>query len=115
MKLHINTTNGSEVIIFSGNKELARVYADKSKRQADELLVLVDQVLHDAGVVKADLKLVEVENRGGSFTSLRIGVVTANALAFALGIPIQAVDGKPVPAVAPAYSSEPEIGGQLKD
>ena len=35
------------------------------------------------------LKKIKVENIGGSFTALRIGITTANALGYALNIPVE--------------------------
>ena len=64
------------------------------------------------------MKKIKVENYGGSFTSLRIGVITANALAYALKIPVEAnskINHKNkkfglYSIVEPVYDREPNIG-----
>ncbi|HPW05950.1 MAG TPA: hypothetical protein PLA05_03260, partial [bacterium] len=62
---------------------------------------------------------IRVQNEGGSFTSLRIGVLTANALAYALGIPVTPLNGGKSfkfvggQAVRPKYQSEPNIGKKV--
>jgi len=90
----------------------------KSDRtQAEKLLPAIDKLLKSSKLRLRNLNGIEVENRGGSFTSLRIGVVTANALAYALNI---AVIGKgkanvvkskkkKFNIVGPLYDREPEI------
>jgi tRNA threonylcarbamoyladenosine biosynthesis protein TsaB len=62
----------------------------------------------------SDLGAIQVVNQGGSFTSLRIGVVTANALAYALGLPVTGTHGQPLQSedyqiIEPEYSSQPNI------
>jgi len=61
-----------------------------------------------------DIKRIIVVNNGESFTSLRLGVVAANALAFALQIPILVEEKrgkiKKVKQAEPVYSREPNIG-----
>lgn len=45
----------------------------------------------------------------GRFSRVRLGVVTANALAWALGVPLS-VRGKRVRVATPEYGAEPHIG-----
>ena len=86
-----------------------------------------DGVIHQALLAAqklkpSALKKIIVANRGGSFTSLRIGVITANALGYALKIPVLAEWPGPKKAkkfagrslVEPIYDREPEIGPPKK-
>jgi hypothetical protein len=57
-----------------------------------------------------------VENKGGTFTSVRIGIVVANALGYAWGVPVTGTvttgPEKPVNGysiVRPVYDQEPNI------
>ncbi len=89
-----------------------------SRQQAEKLLPLVVGLLSGQGVAWRQIKSVQVKNEGGNFTSLRIGVLTANALAYALGVPAESATNKDVfvfsggQAVKPRYQTEPNIGRQ---
>ena len=52
----------------------------------------VDRVLRETGTELAALCAIGVDVGPGSFTGVRIGVATANAFAFALSIPVVAVE-----------------------
>jgi len=60
------------------------------RQQAEKLLPNIEKLLQEEKLKPSDLKKIVVNNYGGSFTSLRIGVINANALAFALKIPVLA-------------------------
>lgn len=118
--LYINTASYEEVIIalFDGTKVIARKKFKAPRRQAERLVPAIDQLLQSKGLKLNALKKIVVANCGGSFTSLRIGVITANALAYALKIPVEAEPKTkksnkkfgPYSLVEPLYSSEPNIG-----
>jgi tRNA A37 threonylcarbamoyladenosine modification protein TsaB len=87
-------------------KKFAAKYA-----QAEKLLPEVDKLLKKSKIKLADIKEIRVENRGGTFTSLRIGVITANALGYALGVLVNKVKNKNnINIVKPEYNREPIIG-----
>jgi len=52
------------------------------------LLVKIDKILSQNQVKLDNLKAVIVNQGPGSFTGLRVGISTANALAYALKIPV---------------------------
>jgi len=87
----------------------------KAERQeAEKLLPAVEALLKNKKRSLKQIKKIEVANRGGSFTSLRVGVVTANALAYALGIDVEGnkkskAKNKKFSVVEPFYDREPEI------
>ncbi|MBU2595703.1 tRNA (adenosine(37)-N6)-threonylcarbamoyltransferase complex dimerization subunit type 1 TsaB [Patescibacteria group bacterium] len=63
--------------------------------QSEELLPAIDKLLKQNKVKTENLGLVVVNIGPGSFTSTRVGVATANALSFGLGIPVVGVkDGE---------------------
>lgn len=57
----------------------------EQKRHAETVLPLARALLDEAGLRFDDVDLFAVDIGPGSFTGVRIGVATANALAFALG------------------------------
>ncbi|MFA5359345.1 MAG: tRNA (adenosine(37)-N6)-threonylcarbamoyltransferase complex dimerization subunit type 1 TsaB [Patescibacteria group bacterium] len=120
MTLYINTTQNNLVEIALKNKgKFIVVKKFKSDRtQAEKLLPAIEKLLKTNKIKLSNLKGIEVANGGDSFTSLRIGVVTANALAYALNIAVAGDNGKnkivrsgkrSFKVVNPAYNREPDI------
>ena len=58
---------------------------------AGRMLEAVDGLLADAGGTPADIAAIVVGTGPGRYTSLRMGLVTARALAFALEVPVAGV------------------------
>ncbi len=120
MTLYINTASYDEIIIAlkDGSKTIAQKKIKAPRRQAEKLVPAIDALLKARKIKLSALKKVVVSSRGGSFTSLRIGVITANALAFALKIPVEAEEKSmknnkkfgPYSLVEPLYDREPNIG-----
>jgi len=112
MKLFIDTTENNIIslyIIKDGNvlikRRIKAVYS-----QAEKLLPLIDKTLGAINKKLKDITIVEVNNIGGSFSSLRLGVITANSLNYALGI--RARDkrrGDKINIILPIYSGDPNI------
>jgi tRNA threonylcarbamoyladenosine biosynthesis protein TsaB len=119
MVLYIDTTKGHdiEVVLKKNGKAVAQKKITARYAQAEKLLPLIDRILKDNKFNLKDIKKIEVNNNGGSFTALRIGVVTANALGYALGLPVKGELGirnwelgrKRFNVVEPIYSKEPNI------
>ncbi len=89
MILHINTKD--QKIIKVSLKKAGKVV--KSSSEANQfgsqvLLPLISKVLDREKMKFKDLESIEAEKGPGSFTGLRVGVAVANALGFALGIPV---------------------------
>ena len=124
MTLYINTASHDEIIIalfknkvdFNNPTELiARKKFRAPRQQAEKLLPAIDALLSKAKIKKSSLGKIIVANSGGGFTSLRIGVITANALGYALKIPVAAESGAVkkfhgYSLVEPIYDREPNIG-----
>lgn len=83
-------------------------------RQAEKLLPEIEKQLRKHKISKDSIKEIRVQNKGGSFTSLRIGVVTANALGLGLKIPVRSFGDNNsakgnLKIIKPEYNSEPNI------
>jgi len=116
MTLYINTTEKDlvKIAIKDGNREVAVKEFKAQYCQAEKLLPAISKMLSNKKIKLGDLDNIEVANKGGSFTSLRIGVLTANALGYALGIPVVASGEKIVKAgkfsiIKPIYDKKPNI------
>ncbi len=91
LTLNINTSD-NEIIELSLERRGVIIKKKKIKAhrsQAEKLLPAIEKMMLGAKIELKLIKKIKVENRGSSFTSLRIGVLTANALAYALGIPVE--------------------------
>ncbi len=117
MVLTIDTTLNDymQISLIGGDKKIVKK-VKAPRLQTEKLLPLLVKMMAAKGISWKDIKEVRVQNQGASFTSLRVGVLTANALAYALKIPARAlVDGEVFAfpggqAVKPHYASEPNIG-----
>lgn len=105
LELFIDTSQAAEMIIGlrSTGKFLVRKKISAPRRQSEKLLPAIDRLLASRNFTLRDLRQIAVVNQGDSFTALRIGVLTANALAYALRIPIVSVN---------LFSEEP---GKIKE
>ncbi len=131
MYLIINTADNEQITII-----LAASTADfyvkslpAAKRQSEKLLSAISSLLAQKKITAKELKGIAVVSGPGGFTSLRIGIVCANTLAFALSIPVVGISkdefasekelvaqalvklkkAKPGSIVRPIYASEPNI------
>ena len=106
MILHINTKDQKVIKVEIRDKgKVIRKISMENEYGSQALLPLIVKLLHrmhtpgvsiqfHSGSVRwKDLEGIDVEKGPGSFTGLRVGVSVANALGFALGIP---VNGKKV-------------------
>jgi tRNA A37 threonylcarbamoyladenosine modification protein TsaB len=121
MNLYLNTLDNKqiEVRLREGGRILLSQKVAAERAQGEKLLPAVEEILKRARLGLKDIEIIEVENHGGSFTSSRIGVAAANALGFALGVPVRgtASQSKRVAGtdiVEPVYDREPDIGKEKK-
>lgn len=87
--LYIDTTSNQEVIIsllLDKTKDTIRKPLERQKAQV--VLQIVESLLEKHGLTIHDLDSIEVNPGPGSFTGVRVGVAIANALSFALHIPV---------------------------
>jgi tRNA threonylcarbamoyladenosine biosynthesis protein TsaB len=92
MILAIETSGGmSSVAVLNDGRVAAELSFPSRQELSQTLIGRIDAVLAQAGVKPEQLGAVAVSLGPGSFTSLRIGVVTAKALAHALRLPIVGV------------------------
>ena len=116
MELVIDTSKNQNILIelVYEKKSLAKKDFEASFTQAERLLPEIDLLLESINKKKENIKRIIVASSGGSFSALRIGIVTANTLAYSLNIPITSIEGENVSIeniemVKPQYSSEPNI------
>lgn len=77
------------------------------RRHAQTLIAEVDAMLRRAGVTSQQLEVVAASIGPGSFTGLRVGVVFAKTLAYAIGCRLAAVDTfRAIAAACPTEVSE---------
>ena len=102
MILFIDSTNNQRTIIKIDNQEFVR---EVSSPRDQDVFGLIASSFEKLNLKPTDITEIEVNPGPGSFTGTRIGVSIANALGYALKIP---VNGQNLP-VEPIYSSPPSI------
>lgn len=79
------------VALYAGGAVVSTAVSDQPMKHGEMLAPLITRVLADAGADRLDLTGVAVGLGPGPFTGLRVGVVTARTLGFALDIPVHGV------------------------
>lgn len=95
----IDTTKREEIKVGLGIN--GKHFEKKSKSQSDQILSLIDKLLKEKKIKLNQLDQIKVNIGPGSFTGIRIGISVANALGFALKIP---VNGKIGGELNPMYT-----------
>jgi len=121
MILTIDTSSDEVVVgLLDNNLQTERqVRKNLPARQSDDLLGLITEHLQNEKISFSQLKMIAVNPGPGSFTGIRVGLTTANFLAFSLNIPITDSDGEKMKAktkkiqfikpVLPVYDRLPHI------
>ena len=93
LTLGIDTsTKVCSVAVCDGEKILGSLEINVGLTHSEGLVPQLDTLLKLSRVDKKDLELIAVSRGPGSFTGLRIGMATAEAMAYSLNIPLRAVD-----------------------
>lgn len=90
MILVINTADSEQVFVglLQDGKWIAKKQFKAKARQAEKLLPAIEKLLKTKSYQLKTMKGIAVVSGPASFTALRIGVVTANTLAWSLKVPI---------------------------
>lgn len=81
----------TSVAVASDGKTLSEISITGDKDQMERLMPMIDAALDEAGIKIGQIDGIAVGNGPGLFTSLRIGVVTANTLSQVLRAPVAGV------------------------
>ena len=82
------STSTCSVALTIGGRLVAESLLDSERTLSERLLVSIDSVVRDAGLLLTDLDGFGVSLGPGSFTGVRIGVSTVKGLALATGKPV---------------------------
>ena len=95
MYLFIDTTERESfglALLAEEGKIIAKKTIKSARKHSAKLLAAIDKLLTARKLSRRSIKGIAVVKGPGSFTSLRIGVSTANALGYALGMPVVGID-----------------------
>jgi tRNA threonylcarbamoyladenosine biosynthesis protein TsaB len=97
--LALETASAYATIALADDEGLcAEVCLRSAHDLSTRLMVEVDHLLRESALTAKELSLVAVSRGPGGFTSLRLGVATAKAIAYAEGLPIVGVSSLEVAA-----------------
>lgn len=85
MKLFIDTSDNTKTIV---GLDKFRLEQPTGPDKSQQVLSLINQILKKNKKTLKDITEIKVETGPGSFTGLRVGLAVANALGWALKIPV---------------------------
>ena len=112
--LSLDTSAAISVAVLGDDETVwGQALHDDQRQHAELLAPLIQTLLADVEINPAELTGVAVGTGPGPFTGLRIGLVTAETLAFALGIPIYGVCSLAALATSAAAQHSLPIGAEI--
>jgi tRNA threonylcarbamoyladenosine biosynthesis protein TsaB len=84
----------AEIGLFEKNIELAYEVWQAHRALAETIHAKIDEILNKNNKSLKEVNGIVVYSGPGSFTGLRIGLATANALAYGLEVPIVGIEGE---------------------
>ncbi|HEX8964817.1 MAG TPA: tRNA (adenosine(37)-N6)-threonylcarbamoyltransferase complex dimerization subunit type 1 TsaB, partial [Patescibacteria group bacterium] len=87
--LFIDTTSNQEITVsVTKNGKMEQITQQLNNHKSQIVLPLIEKLLKKQQLHLKDLNAISVNPGPGSFTGVRVGVSVANALSFALQIPV---------------------------
>ena len=86
-------TDVVSVAVVDGDVVLAASELRSERRHAEDVTPMIDFVVKRAGLGLNELAAIAVNVGPGLFTGMRVGIASAQALAYALSLPLVGVDG----------------------
>lgn len=105
-RLAFETSTYACSVALDYDGELIQRFAVSPRRHGELILTWADELLTEAGVSRKNLDGICVSRGPGSFTSLRLGMSAAVAIAFALDLPITPVSSLQALALEAAYKHQ---------
>lgn len=103
------TVNCSVAVFVDGELKSIRESNTGGYSHSENLHVYIKEVIDEAGIGVKGIDAVAVSRGPGSYTGLRIGVSAAKGLAYALGVPLVAVDTLMLMAMAARKMTEADL------
>lgn len=100
MKLYIDTSSNQKTIVRLGDKENIK---DATVWRSQVVLPMIAAMLQKQDSTLADITEIGVNPGPGSYTGLRVGVSIANALGYALKVPVNGKRADLLDIVEPVY------------
>ncbi|KKU92479.1 MAG: Universal protein YeaZ [Microgenomates group bacterium GW2011_GWA1_48_10] len=100
MKLHIDTSSNQKTTIRLDDQELVR---ESGTQHSQVVLPMIMELLKAQSSKLQAITEIEVNPGPGSFTGLRVGAAIANALGYALKIPVNGKRPWEMQIVEPVY------------
>ena len=100
-ELLINTSNKKNITIIVKNKEKKTAVNIKTDLNQSELLLKnIDKILRSKNIELSNIGRITANSKGDSYTSLRIGIITVNALIYGCNL-------NKTELIVPQYSIKP--------
>ena len=87
MILIISTIGRNEIELGLFNQKI-EIFKYETSDQSRDLLIKINELLKNKKISLNDISAIAVNRGPGSFTGVRVGITTANTLAWSLDIPI---------------------------
>lgn len=89
VRLTIDTTDSAQVMVgLSVGEKEDRIVEEVERGNPQKVLLLIDTLLKQNELSPTEIEEVKVNSGPGSFTGIKVGVSLANALGFALNVPV---------------------------
>jgi tRNA threonylcarbamoyladenosine biosynthesis protein TsaB len=95
------------VALHDGEAVVAERRSEQRMKHGEQLAPLIDAVISESGIARQDLTAIAVGVGPGPYTGLRVGLVTARTLGYALELPVYGVCSLDVVAVEAALGADP--------
>lgn len=117
MILYIDSSvnNTVHLSLTKDEKLIAKKDIELNRLQSEKTLAEIEKLLKESNLELKDINGIKVNNKKGTFTSLRSSVVIANTLAYILNIPINENDdtlinsNNGISIVKPLYNRDPIV------